>query len=295
MKYFSIFSGIGGLEYGLRNKMECIGISEIRESAIRIYKRNFGEVKNFGDIRKIVIEDLPDFDGLVGGFPCQSFSLLGLRKGFEDKRGKMIFYIYDILKNKNPEWFVLENVKGILSHNKGETFRNVVKLLSFAGYFVRVVLLNSLFYGSAQNRERVFFLGNKRDFEIKIPEIVDMNKRFRDVKEVGGEFKFIKKTKRIIDKIEGKRIFNFELIGLWDRVGALTTQYGCGEKLVYEEKEDDFRYLTVKECERLQGFPDNWTDGESESERYFVLGNAVNCNVSNYLFNNYLCRIWKNF
>ena len=98
MKYFSLFSGIGGLEYGLRKKGKCIGISEIKKSSVRIYERNFGKVKNFGDIKKIKVNELPDFDGLLGGFPCQSFSLAGLRTGFEDKRGKMIFYIYDILK-----------------------------------------------------------------------------------------------------------------------------------------------------------------------------------------------------
>ena len=100
MKYLSLFSGIGGLEYGLRNKAKCIGISEIKNSSVRIYKRNYGEVYNIGDITKVEINRLVDFDGLLGGFPCQSFSLAGLRKGFEDKRGKMIFYIYDILKIK---------------------------------------------------------------------------------------------------------------------------------------------------------------------------------------------------
>ncbi len=293
MRYFSLFSGIGGLEYGLREVGECVGISEIKESSVKIHEKNFGKIKNFGDITKVELSKLPNFNGLLGGFPCQSFSLAGARKGFKDRRGKMIFYIYDILKIKKPEWFVLENVKGILNHNKGDTFKDVVKLLSFAGYNVRVVLLNSLFYGSVQNRERVFFLGHKEDFEVKIPEIIDNSKRFKDIKEIDGGYKFIRKTERIIEKIEQKRVFNFELIGLWDRVGTLTTQYGCGEKLVYEEAEDSFRYLTVKECERLQGFPDGWTDGISENARYWALGNAVNCNVSEYLFNNYLEDLWK--
>ena len=89
-----------------------------------------------------------------------------------------------------------------------------------------------------------------------------------------------------MEKIEQKRKFNFELIGGYDRVGTLVTQFGCGEKLVWEGGK--FRYLTVRECERLQGFPDGWTEGVSESQRYWQLGNAVNCNVSEYLFNNYL-------
>jgi len=289
MRYFSLFSGIGGLEYGLRRKngCKCIGISEIKEASIKIYKKNYGDIKNFGDIKKIDINSLPDFDLLLGGFPCQSFSLIGLRKGFKDKRGKMIFYIYDILKIKKPKWFVLENVKGILNHDNGKTFKSVIKLLSYSGYYVRVVLLNSLFYGSAQSRERVFFLGSKKDFKIKYPEIIDDTKRFKDIKDNSGSYKFIDYEKWK-DKIEQKKRFNFELIGLYDRVGTLTTQYGCGEKLVYEERFDKFRYLTPLECERLQGFPDGWTEGVSDRQRYWQLGNAVNCKVSEYLFNNYL-------
>ena len=291
MNYFSLFSGIGGLEYGLWKKgHKCVGFSEIKKSSINIYQKNFGEIKNWGDITKIDIKELPDFNILLGGFPCQSFSLAGNREGFKDKRGKMIFYIYEILKEKKPDYFVLENVKGLLNHNKGKTYRNVFKLLTFAGYYLRCVLLNSLFYGSAQSRERIFFLGSKKDFDIKIPEVIDSTKRFRNVRENDGEFEFINESQRIVEKIEQKRKFNFELIGGYDRIGTLTTQYGCGEKLVWEK--DKFRYLTVKECEKLQGFSNGWTEGVNNGQRYWQLGNAVNCNVSDYLFNNYLNNLW---
>jgi len=290
LKHLSLFSGIGGLEYGLRGKSECVGISEIKQSSVNIYKKNYGEVKNFGDITKIDIEKLPDFDMLLGGFPCQSFSLAGLRKGFKDKRGKMIFYICDILKVKSPDYFVLENVKGILNHNGGKTFENVIKLLTYLGYNVRAVLLNSLYYGSAQNRERVFFLGSKKDFAFKRPVIIDDSKRFRDIREEGGDYKELPKSDFNFKKVEQKREFSFELIGGYDRTGTLTTQFGCGEKVV--KHEDWVRYLTTLECERLQGFPDGWTKGESDSARYYALGNAVNCSVSSYLFNNYLKGLW---
>lgn len=293
MKYFSLFSGIGGLEYGLK-KEKCVGISEIKQSSVNIYNKNMGEVKNYGDITKIKPNEFPNFDLLIGGFPCQTFSLVGLRKGFEDRKGKMIFYIYDILKEKQPKYVVLENVKGIISHNNGKTIKDVVKLLSAQKYYVRVLLLNSLYYGSAQNRERVFFLASKEDFPKKVPEIRDDLKRFRDIREKNAEFKIVKKTEKNLKKINQELEFNFELIGGYDRVGTLTTQQGCGEKLVYEEKENDFRLLTPLECERLQGFPDNWTKGESENNRYFALGNAVNCKMSEYLFNDYLNGIWFN-
>jgi DNA (cytosine-5)-methyltransferase 1 len=293
INYFSLFSGIGGLEYGIENNNigECVGFSEIKKSSVKIYGKNYCNRKNYGDITKIDIDKISDFDMLIGGFPCQSFSLAGLRRGLKDKRGKMIFYIYEILKRKKPKYFVLENVKGLLSHDEGKTYYNVLRLLMVAGYFVRVVLLNSIFYGSAQNRERLFILGALNDFEKVVPEIINKNVRFKDIedknelnyKELGND----EKTKR---KIYGEDSYKYELIGGYDRVGTLMTSYGCGNKAVrYKEW---FRYLTPLECERLQGFPDGWTINESEINRYFALGNAVNCNVSNYLFGEYLKKLW---
>ena len=296
LKYFSLFAGIGGLEYGLwKSGNECVGFSEVKESSIKIYNKNFGNVKNYGDITKIDIKSLPEFDILLGGFPCQSFSLAGLRKGFDDQRGKMIFYIYNILKIKQPKYVVLENVKGLVNHNGGKTYNDVFKLLTNCGYFVRVLLLNSMFYGSAQGRERLFFLCSKDKFDLKIPKIIDDTKRFRDIRENNGVYKLINLSDRNVKKIEQKNgRFNFELIGGYDRVGTLTTQYGCGEKVV-QEKDGSFRYLTVLECERLQGFSDGWTDvGLNNVKRYWALGNAVNCNVSDYLFNDYLKDLWFN-
>ena len=293
MKYFSLFTGIGGLEYGLRNGHNtCIGFSEIKNTSIQIFKKHC-DCENYNDISKIDCKLLPDFDILLGGFPCQSFSLAGLRKGFNDKRGSMIFYIYKLLNIKKPQFIVLENVKGLLNHDQGRTFLNVMKLLTYAGYNVRVLLLNSLYYGSAQSRERLFFLGSKDDFEIKKPIIIDNTKRFRDIRDDDSKYRLINRTQQNIKKINQKHIRNFELIGGYDRVGTLTTQYGCGEKVV--PYEDWYRYLTVLECERLQGFPDGWTEGISDNARYWALGNAVNCNVSDYLFNNYLPSIWKGF
>lgn len=290
MRYFSTFTGIGGLDYGLFKENECVGFSEIKKSSIETYQKHYPAHKNFGDITKLDFNTLPDFDILTGGFPCQAFSLAGLRKGFEDRKGQLIFYIYDLLIAKKPQFCVLENVKGLLSHNNGKTYENIFKLLQAAGYFVRVILLNACHYGSPQSRERIFFLCSRNDFEIKAPQIIDNTKRFRDIREDGGAYKLITKNKRNEQKIEQKLQFNFELIGGYDRVGTLTTQFGCGEKAV--PYEDWFRYLTPLECERTQGFPDNWTDSVKPSDRYFALGNAVNCHMSQYLFQDYLKGLW---
>lgn len=295
MKYFSLFTGIGGLDYGLANWNECVGFSEIKKTSIEIYNKHYPKHKNFGDITKIKPDDLPDFDILTGGFPCQSFSLAGLRKGFlddKDKKGQMIFYIYDLIVAKKPKFVVLENVKGIHNHNKGKTYESVVKLLTFAGYCVRVLLLNALNYGSPQNRERVIFLCSLEKFARKDPEIRESNLLFRGIREQKGEFIFIDYEK-YKDKIEQSHDFSLELIGGYDRVGTLTTQMGCGDKVVYEDGQ--YRYLTLLECERLQGFPDGWTGGVSNAGRYFALGNAVNCNMSNYLFKDYLNGVWWDY
>ena len=118
MKYFSTFTGIGGLIGAWKHiGAKCVGISEIKDSSARIHIRHYNTVKNYGDITKIDFGYLPNFDILTGGFPCQSFSMVGRRKGFTDRRGRMIFYLYDLLVEKQPKYAVFENVKGILSHD----------------------------------------------------------------------------------------------------------------------------------------------------------------------------------
>lgn len=295
LRYFSTFTGIGGLDWGLEKiGAQCVGFSEIKKNSEKVYLSHYPSHVNFGDITEINPLDLPDFDVLTGGFPCQSFSLAGLRKGLEDgkgKKGAMVLYLHKILAEKKPRHFVLENVKGILNHDGGKTYHKVFRVFEAAGYHVRVVMLNSLYYGSAQNRERVIFLGSLDPFELPTPTIQDDAKRFLDAFDPDeSKYKEIKDTDRNRDKIEQLLTFNFELIGKHDRVGTLTTQAGCGEKAVPWGRK--WRMLTPLECERLQGFPDGWTEAATESGRYFALGNAVNCRVSEYLFTDYLRRAW---
>lgn len=162
MKYFSMFSGIGGFEYGLQNSkynFECVGFSEVDKYAKSIYIRQFPNHKDYGDATKIQTEELPNFDFLVGGFPCQAFSNAGKRRGFNDTRGTLFFEIARVLKDKRPRYFLLENVRGLLSHNKGETFQTILEVLSNLGYDLQWTLLNSKDFGVPQRRERVFIEG----------------------------------------------------------------------------------------------------------------------------------------
>ena len=162
MKYFSMFSGIGGFEYGIQkatnNQWECVGYSEIDKYAIQVYSKHFPTHTNYGNATKINPTELPDFDILVGGFPCQSFSIAGKRKGFEDTRGTLFFEIARILKAKKPSTCLLENVKGLVNHNGGKTFATILSTLSELGYDVEWQVLNSKHFGVPQNRERVFII-----------------------------------------------------------------------------------------------------------------------------------------
>ena len=132
--------------------------------AAAIYRKNFGDKELVeGDIHKIKTDDIPDHDMLVGGFPCQPFSLAGKREGFEDCRGTLFFEIARILKTKRPPLFLLENVDGLRSHNNGDTFETIIRTLDELGYFVEWKVLNSKYFGVPQNRERVFFIGHLRE------------------------------------------------------------------------------------------------------------------------------------
>ena len=166
MKYLDLFSGYGGFSLGIQrvSESECVGFSEIDKYAIQTYERHFPTHKNFGDIKKIDPKDLPDFDLLVGGFPCQAFSVAGKRAGFEDTRGTLIYDVLRIIEAKHPEHVLLENVKGLLSHNDGRTFKTIVTAIAKLGYGVEWQVLNAKDFGVPQNRERVFIVGHLGGF-----------------------------------------------------------------------------------------------------------------------------------
>ena len=316
MKYLSLFSGIGGFELGINQAYEsscnadgsqkrgikknqtddkrqrlqsetwedscakkrptsecspnepdqrplCIGYSEIDKYAVSIYQKHFNH-HNYGDITKINADELPDFDLLVGGFPCQSFSIAGKRGGFSDTRGTLFFEIARILETKQPRLVLLENVKGLLSHDVGKTFKTIISTLDELGYDLQWQVLNSKNFGVPQNRERVFIVGHLRG--TPRPEVFPI---------IGSN----KKTKNLVyaqkaDK-EIARIYSPE--GLAPTIHLKTG--GWQEPKISSDKLLSVRRLTPLECERLQGFPDNWTKGISDTQRYKCCGNAVTVNV----------------
>jgi DNA (cytosine-5)-methyltransferase 1 len=302
MDYISLFSGIGGFELGIQksnkaDELNCIGYSEIEENAITIYNRHFPNHKNLGDVRKIRTEELPNFELLVGGFPCQSFSNSGKKQGFDDTRGTLFFEIARILKDKRPRYFLLENVQGLLWNKSGETMQTIIRILTEMGYHIEYEVLDSRFFGVPQRRERLFikgYLGKRCEF--KFPTI----RRYSEpIKELSGEHLKIRtdtsKGYKEAEIGDGVRIDRLDQKGggrgrvQTDSVGTLMCS--CNWGVVTPDLE--IRKLTPLEYERCQGFPDNWTkfgkDGEliSDSQRYKCLGNAVTVPVIKDIFDNW--------
>lgn len=155
---------------------ECVGFSEIEERPIQIYNKHFKDHKPYGDITNIDVQQLPSFDLFVGGFPCQSFSIAGKRQGFKDTRGTLFFNVAQILKTKQPEWFLLENVKGLLSHEQGKTLATIDQVLTDIGYTVGWEVVNSCEFGVPQSRERIFIVGHLTSAGGRTREILPFGK-----------------------------------------------------------------------------------------------------------------------
>ena len=161
MRYFSMYSGIGGNELAMPIEWKCVGYSEIDKKAIQVYEKHFSH-KNYGNADTIQPKKLPDFEILVGGFPCQSFSIAGSRKGFDDTRGTQFFNIARIVKEKRPKYLLLENVKGLLSHDNGRTYKTILSTLTELGYDTEAMVFDSYFWNAAP-RTRVFMLAYDRE------------------------------------------------------------------------------------------------------------------------------------
>ena len=170
MRVIDLFAGIGGIRLGFEKiGAKCVFSSEWDRYAQDMYEANFGE-RPFGDINSILPQNIPDHDFLLAGFPCQPFSIAGKQMGFSDTRGTLFFNIEEILKVKQPYGFLLENVKRLITHDKGRTFQIILKKLSDLGYTVYHKVLNSLDYGVPQKRERVYIVGFKESIHFNFPK-----------------------------------------------------------------------------------------------------------------------------
>lgn len=288
IKYFSTFSGIGGFEAGIQQILptaECVGFSEIDKFAIKAYSSHYPNHKNYGDITKLSTGDVPEHNLLVGGFPCQAFSIAGKRRGFADTRGTLFFELARILRDKKPENFIFENVKGLLSHNKGDTFGVILKTLGELGYDVQWQILNTRWF-LPQNRERVYIVGHLRS-EPR-PEVFPIRQDdFPHLDQKGGvkpQAQFFAGT--ITTREGGRKDSNFAVHGIRDLTnidaGFFPTLRSGGDggtpsqRLYHKRK---IRRLTPRECAKLQGFDKDWCSILSDTQAYKCYGNAISVPV----------------
>lgn len=353
MRYIDLFGGIGGFRYGIERatngRWQCVYYADIDKYATAVYSHNFKEDWKPTDIRKVEPESIPGADLICGGFPCQSFSVAGKRKGFEDTRGTLYHEILRIARAKRIKYLFLENVKGLLNHDEGATFATILQSLDESGYDAQWQVLNSKWW-VPQNRERVFIVANLRGEprpeifpigendpasaqtargELQTSKIsgaiteseykqhgdgtyvihTEEAREYKDfsptVSSGGGHLPHVVQPVLTPDKTKkrqnGRRFKDageemFTLTGQ-DKHGIMMEIANTvtpdtylakgarkridGKAVLTSMHERRIRRLTPIECERLQGFPDNWTAEPkiSDTQRYKMCGNAVTTNV----------------
>lgn len=288
-KYIDLFAGIGGMRIPFDELGgECVFTSEFDKYAQQTYEANFNEMPD-GDIKTIDLEQIPKHDLLLAGFPCQAFSHAGLKKGFDDTRGTLFFDIATILKIHKPKAFLLENVKGLKSHDGGYTFKKIIDTLNDIGYqTLEHEVLNARDFGLPQNRERVFIVGFWKNTNFYFPESPKtktrlgsiLQKRVKDKYTISDKLwtSAIKRRERAISKGNG---FSYKLFNR-DSIYTSTLSaryYKDGLEILIEQKNKNPRRITPLEARRLQGFPDNFIIPVSDTQAYKQFGNAVPVNV----------------
>lgn len=304
-KFIDLFAGIGGFRLGFESQgFQCVFSSEIDTHAKEMYCENFGDMP-FSDITKIKEQDIPKFDILLGGFPCQPFSIAGGKKGFNDTRGTLFFDIVRILKRHKPKVVILENVKHFKNHDKGNTLKTVLSTLEQLGYETNWQLLNAKDFGVPQNRERTIIVASLNKIEFDFQKII--KKPAVSLKEIletkNDNFEYLEKSEyTLIDnpkqqpsglifvgyrnkKIRQKGVReNTEHLSrvhkqpnrIYSSEGTnptLSSQESSGRYFIYHNK--IVRKLTLKECYRLMGFPDNLKLIGVQSKLYNRIGNSI--------------------
>lgn len=304
--FIDLFAGIGGFRMAMQNLGgKCVFSSEWDAQAQKTYLLNYGEIP-FGDITKETTKAFipDDFDVLCAGFPCQAFSLAGKRLGFEETRGTLFFDVAEIIRRKRPKAFFLENVKGLLIHDKGKTIQTILKVLreDLDYYVPDPQIVNAMNFGVPQHRERVYIVGFRKDqniTEFTYPSPTDKTKTFADIKEEHTvSAKYYLSTQYVKTLVAHKERhaakgngFGYEIIPDNGVANAIVVGgMGRERNLVIDTRLEDFtpvtnikgeinrdglRRMTPREWARLQGFPDNFIIGVADASAYKQFGNSV--------------------
>ncbi|CAN5158559.1 DNA cytosine methyltransferase [soil metagenome] len=299
IRTIDLFAGVGGVRIGFeRAGFRTVFANDFELNCKHTYDLNFADTPlTVADIRNIKVKDLPEFDFLLGGFPCQAFSIAGYRNGFKDDRGNLFFDVARIINERKPVGFLLENVKNLYSHDGGNTFKVITKTLNELGYDIKYKILNSMDYGDVpQNRERIYIVGFKKETgfidNFEFPNQIERSVNILDILEKPES---IDKKYYYNDKPLYKKLVNYEFeigsVYQWRRqyvrqnksgvCPTLTANMGTGGHNVPIVKDSrGIRKLTPRECARLQGFPNSYKlPNISDSHLYKQFGNSVSIPV----------------
>lgn len=306
MKFIDLFAGIGGFRLAFEKaNYSCVDSCEIDEACQKVYYQNFGELPK-PDITRLDIFQIPDHDVLTAGFPCQPFSISGKRNGFNDTRGTLFFSICEIIEAKQPKVIVLENVKHLLHLDKGKTLDTILYSLEDLGYLVDYKLLNARDFGLPQNRERIIIIGtldhkfnfNLINYQLPTPSL----ESYLDTE---GEFEYLQPEEYTLIEHPKQQESGLIFVGyrnknIWktgirphtehlsrvhrqpNRIYSikgvhptLPSQETSGRFFIYLPQENAVRKLTINECYRIMGFPDNFKRHPNLGECYKQIGNSV--------------------
>ena len=296
MKIASFFSGAGGMDLGFQNAgFNITWANEFDKTIWLTHEKNFPNTKlDKRSITDIDSLDVPDIDGIIGGPPCQSWSVAGAKKGIEDKRGKLFFDFIRILEEKQPMFFVVENVSGMLSKKNEEALKNIKKMFKDIGYNLSFDMVDAWDYNVPQNRKRVFFVGYRKDLnkKFKFPKKINTKPVLKDILDdlpednnqyMRGSFSSMYMSR---NRVRGwdEPSFTIQASGRHSPIHPSAPKMELVSKDVrkfQEGKEDMYRRFTVREAARIQTFPDNFIFHYEKIENgYKMVGNAVPVNLA---------------
>lgn len=293
IKIIDLFAGIGGIRLGFEkvsSNIECVFTSEWNKFSAQTYTANFPNEIIHGDITKIDETIIPYHDILLAGFPCQPFSQAGLKKGFSDTRGTLFFDIERILKAKKPKAFLLENVKQLKGHDKGNTLKTILKHLKNIGYEnVKYKVLKARDFGLPQNRERIYIVGFlDKTVSFSFPNPTNEHTLVGNILENNVDEKYTisdklwegHRRRKEQNKANGKG-FGYGIVNeKSEYTNTLSARYyKDGSEILIEQKNKNPRKITPREAARLQGFPESFIIPVSDNQAYQQFGNSVAINV----------------
>lgn len=284
----SLFSGCGGLDLGFENAgCNVVWGVDFDKFAVQTYNANFDTKIIQEDLNNVTPSDIPDHNMLIGGFPCQPFSMMGKKEGFQDQKGRgdMFFKIIEILRIKQPEVVVLENVKDLLTNDNGHTISVIKQLLTELGYKIHMQVLNTKNYGIPQTRNRVFIVCFKNhEIDFHFPEKVELKLTMQDLLETGVDEKYFL-SERMVKTVMSWGTKNYSAkpeidLQIARPLCATMAKMHRASQDNYVTENGRIRRLVPRECARLQGFPDSFVIPVSDTQAYRQFGNAVTVTVA---------------